>query len=74
MLSERAAIAAMLEPVLAALGAWIWLDQQLAPTQLVGGVLVMAAVASLARAKQPGAAAPERLTDRALHLELDEPL
>ena len=74
VLSERAAIAATLEPVLAALGAWIWLDQELAPTQLVGGMLVIAAVASLARASRPEAVARERLTDRALHLKFDEPL
>lgn len=53
--AERAAIAATLEPVLAALVAWVWLGQTLGPVQLAGGVLVIGAVASLqvSRAKAP---------------------
>ncbi|MGH2820149.1 MAG: EamA family transporter [Actinomycetota bacterium] len=45
--AERASIAATLEPVLAALIAWIWLSQSLSLLQLAGGVLVIGAVASL---------------------------
>ncbi|MDQ4143802.1 MAG: EamA family transporter [Actinomycetota bacterium] len=49
--SERASIAATLEPVLAAVFAWIWLDQSLSPTQLAGGTLVLVAVGSLHAAR-----------------------
>lgn len=42
--SERASIAATLEPVLGALAAWLWLDQSLSPMQLAGGALVVVAV------------------------------
>jgi DME family drug/metabolite transporter len=42
--SERASIAATLEPVLGAVAAWFWLDQSLSPMQLAGGALVVAAV------------------------------
>jgi DME family drug/metabolite transporter len=45
--SQRAAIAATLEPVLAALVAWAWLDQSLSPSQIAGGALVVAAVIGL---------------------------
>jgi drug/metabolite transporter, DME family len=45
--SERASIAATLEPVLAALFAWAWLDQRLTTVQLAGGVLVVGAVLAL---------------------------
>ncbi len=57
--SERAVIAASLEPPAAALVAWIWLGQSLSVLQIVGGVLVLAAVVSLqARVHEP-ARAPE---------------
>ena len=45
--AERASIAATLEPVLASLFAWFWLDQSLSLMQIAGGVLVIAAVVSL---------------------------
>lgn len=45
--AARASIAATLEPVLAAVIAWIWLDQTLSPTQVLGGLLVIAAVVLL---------------------------
>ena len=45
--SERASIAATLEPVLAALFAWLWLDQSLSLMQIAGGVVVIAAVGAL---------------------------
>jgi drug/metabolite transporter (DMT)-like permease len=55
--SERAAIAATLEPIVAAGVAWIWLSQVLTVTQLAGGVIVLAAILSLQRRGQ--IAAPE---------------
>jgi DME family drug/metabolite transporter len=45
--AERATIAATLEPVLAALVAWIWLGQALSAMQITGGVLVIGAVVML---------------------------
>nr|WP_228035253.1 EamA family transporter [Oculatella sp. LEGE 06141] len=45
--AERGAIAATLEPVFAAVLAWIWLGQTLSVLQMVGGGLVLAAVVSL---------------------------
>lgn len=53
--SERASIAATLEPVLAALFAWMWLGQSLSAMQIGGGALVLAAVTSL-HATRPEAA------------------
>lgn len=52
--AERAAIAATLEPVIAAVVAWVWLGQRLSPSQVAGGALVVAAVAFLqVRARKP---------------------
>jgi DME family drug/metabolite transporter len=45
--AERGAIAATLEPVIAAVLAWLWLGQSLSLGQIVGGILVIAAIASL---------------------------
>lgn len=45
--AERGAITATLEPVIAALLAWLWLGQTLSWSQLLGGGLVLAAVVSL---------------------------
>jgi len=45
--AERAVIAATLEPVLAALVAWIFLKEALSAIQVAGGVLVIAAVIAL---------------------------
>ena len=45
--AERASITATLEPVIAAVVAWVWLGQTLSPIQLAGGLLVVAAVVSL---------------------------
>ncbi len=45
--AERASIAATLEPVLAAIVAWIWLSQELSGIQIIGGVLVVASVLAL---------------------------
>ena len=57
--AERAAIAATLEPVLAAMVAWVWLGQRLSPLQIVGGALVLAAVASLQPARRRPLATPD---------------
>jgi drug/metabolite transporter (DMT)-like permease len=42
--ATRVAICGMLEPVVAALVAYAWLDETLAPAQLLGGVLVLVAI------------------------------
>jgi len=45
--AQRAVIAATMEPVIAGVVAWVWLDQVLTPMQLVGGTIIVVAVASL---------------------------
>jgi drug/metabolite transporter (DMT)-like permease len=40
----RVGIIAMLEPVVATVVAWVWLDETLGAVQLVGGVIVLAAI------------------------------
>jgi DME family drug/metabolite transporter len=45
--AERAAIAATLEPVLAAVVAWVWIGQALTASQMLGGALVIGSVAAL---------------------------
>ena len=45
--AERAVIAATLEPVVAGVVAWVWLGQILTPMQLIGGTIIVVAVASL---------------------------
>jgi len=45
--AQRAVIAATLEPVIAGVVAWVWLDQVLTPLQLIGGSIIVVAVASL---------------------------
>jgi DME family drug/metabolite transporter len=57
--AERAAIAATLEPVLAAVIAWTWLSQTLSLMQILGGVLVLAAVLSLQARRRKPIRAPE---------------
>jgi drug/metabolite transporter (DMT)-like permease len=47
MRAARASIAATLEPVLAAVIAWSWLDQTLSVMQIAGGLLVVVAVVIL---------------------------
>jgi drug/metabolite transporter (DMT)-like permease len=42
--ATRVTIIAMLEPVLAALIAWIWLEEELGALQIVGGLVVLAGV------------------------------
>jgi drug/metabolite transporter (DMT)-like permease len=43
--ATRVAICGMLEPVVATVVAYAWLDETLAPAQLLGGVLVLVAIA-----------------------------
>lgn len=42
--ATRVTIVAMLEPVLAALVAWVWLEEELAALQVAGGLIVLAGV------------------------------
>jgi drug/metabolite transporter (DMT)-like permease len=42
--ATRVTIVAMLEPVLAAIVAWVWLGEELAAVQIVGGLIVLAGV------------------------------
>ena len=58
--SERASIAATLEPVLAALFAWLWLEESLSPAQIAGGALVLGAVVALQVRRNALADAPAR--------------
>ena len=51
--AERAVIAATLEPVVAGVVAWVWLDQVLSGMQLLGGALILAAVVSLQLRRDP---------------------
>lgn len=43
--ATRAGITAMLEPVVATLVAWLWLEETLSPVQLAGAAVVLAAIA-----------------------------
>jgi DME family drug/metabolite transporter len=57
--SERAAIAATLEPVMGGMVAYLWLGQALTPVQIAGGALVIAAVVMLQTRRREIARAPE---------------
>ncbi|MDQ3894921.1 MAG: EamA family transporter [Actinomycetota bacterium] len=56
--APRLAVVAMLEPVVAALVAWAWLDESLAPVQLVGAATVLAGIFLAQTARDPEAAVP----------------
>ena len=60
--APRAAIVATLEPVLAAIFAWLIHDEALAPGQIAGGLIVVAAViwVQLQRVSHDAEAAPEQ--------------
>jgi drug/metabolite transporter, DME family len=45
--AEKAAIVASIEPFIAGIIAWIWFGQHLAPLQIMGGILIVAAISSL---------------------------
>ncbi len=55
---ERAAIAATLEPALAGVVAFIWLDEALSAMQITGGIIALAAVVTL-QMKRKARIAPE---------------
>ncbi|MFP5298770.1 MAG: EamA family transporter [Actinomycetota bacterium] len=57
--SERASIAATLEPALAGIIAWLWLDQVLSGVQIAGAVLVLGAVIALQIERKEQVLAPE---------------
>lgn len=57
--AERAAIAATLEPVIAAVVAWGWLDQHLSWVQVSGAALVVGAVIALQSRRQRPLIAPD---------------
>jgi drug/metabolite transporter (DMT)-like permease len=61
--ATRVTIVAMVEPVLAALMAWIWLEEELGALQIVGGLVVLVGVvlAQTARADD-GTKVPETAT------------
>lgn len=50
--ATRVTIVAMLEPVLAALIAWLWLEEEIGTLQIVGGLVVLAGVV-LAQTSRP---------------------
>jgi hypothetical protein len=58
--ATKAAIAANLEPVIAAVVAWVWLGQSLSPLQMTGGALIFGAVVLLheREATRPSQAIP----------------
>lgn len=57
--SERASIAATLEPALAGIIAWLWLDQVLSGVQIAGAALVLGAVIALQIERKEQVLAPE---------------
>jgi drug/metabolite transporter (DMT)-like permease len=59
-----AGLVGMVEPVLAAVVAWIWLEQGLGVIQVLGGVVVLTAVVIVQlSASDPGAAVPHAVAD-----------
>ena len=56
--AERAVIAATLEPVVAGVVAWVWLSQVLSLLQLIGGSIIVVAVASLQMKRREQTATP----------------
>jgi drug/metabolite transporter (DMT)-like permease len=57
--ATRVTIIAMLEPVLAALIAWLWLEEEIGTLQIVGGLVVLAGVV-LAQTSRPEERPAER--------------
>lgn len=57
--SEKAAIAATIEPPLAGVIAWVWLGERLSAMQVGGGLLILAAVAALQLERSDPLLAPE---------------
>ena len=54
--ATRVTIVAMLEPVLAAIVAWIWLGEELAAVQIAGGLIVLVGVVLAQTARGDGRA------------------
>jgi drug/metabolite transporter (DMT)-like permease len=59
MRSQRAVIAATLEPLFAGLIAWIWLGQTLSAWQIIGASLILCGVAMLQLGRKDAVLAPE---------------
>ncbi|MDQ3956987.1 MAG: DMT family transporter [Actinomycetota bacterium] len=57
--SEKAAIAATIEPPLAGAIAWVWLGETLSAMQIAGGVLILVAVGALQLERRRPVLAPE---------------
>lgn len=57
--SEKAAIAATIEPPLAGVIAWLWLGERLSAMQVAGGLLILGAVAALQLERARPVLAPE---------------
>jgi DME family drug/metabolite transporter len=57
--SEKAAIAATIEPPLAGVIAWLWLGERLSAMQVGGGLLILGAVAALQLERKEPVLAPE---------------
>lgn len=57
--SEKAAIAATIEPPLAGAIAWVWLGERLSAMQIFGGLLILAAIAGLQLDRRRPVIAPE---------------
>jgi drug/metabolite transporter (DMT)-like permease len=53
----------MLEPVVATVVAWAWLEQSLSPVQLVGGLIILAGVALALRVRSDVPAGPHPSTE-----------
>ena len=45
---------------MAAAAAWLWLDEVLSTTQVIGGAVVLVGVVVVEAARAPGAACPSR--------------
>jgi drug/metabolite transporter (DMT)-like permease len=61
--ATRVTIIAMLEPVLAALFAWVWLEEELGAVQIAGGLIVLAGVVLAQTARgDDGQKSPETAT------------
>jgi drug/metabolite transporter (DMT)-like permease len=73
--ASRAAIVATLEPVLAAIFAWLIHDEALSPAQIAGGLLVVAAVVwvQLQRVSHEVEAAPEQTSRSAQEIAIARP-
>lgn len=65
--ATRVTIVAMLEPVLAAVIAWLWLEEELGASQILGGLVVLAGVVLAQTARPDG----ERETEKRARMQAD---